>query len=83
MTRKFSEEACQKKWEEFLADLENNPDQARTWRTIKSLPGTPSSTSLDKGRPFTTNPVKENALMKDYAAVNHVRFNKEDRSRIR
>ncbi len=25
-TRKLSEEARQKKWEEFLADLENNPD---------------------------------------------------------
>ncbi len=33
-TRKISEEARQKKWEEFLADLENNPDPARTWRTI-------------------------------------------------
>ncbi len=43
-THKLSEEAHQKKWEEFLVDLENNPDPARTWRTIKSLSGTSSST---------------------------------------
>ncbi len=29
-TRKLSEEARQKKWVEFLADLEKNPDPART-----------------------------------------------------
>ncbi len=29
-THKLSEEARQKKWEEFRADLENNPDPART-----------------------------------------------------
>ncbi len=45
-TRKLSEEALQKKWEEFLADLENNPDPARTWRAIKALSGTPSSTTF-------------------------------------
>ncbi len=37
-TCKLSEEARQKKWEEFLADLEYNPDPDRMWRTIKSLP---------------------------------------------
>ncbi len=87
-TRKVSEEARQKKWEEFMADLENNPDSARTWRTIMSLSGTPSSTTfaeplLHKGRTFTTNRGKANAFMKENAAVNRLRFNKEERSRIR
>ncbi len=69
-TRNLSEESRQKKWEEFLADLENNPDLARTWKTIKSLSGTPSSTTfaeplLHKGRTFTTNRGKANAFMKE------------------
>ncbi len=70
-----------------MADLENNPDSARTWRTIKSLSGTPASTFaeplLQKGRTFTTNRGKANAFMKQNAAVNRLRFNKEERSRIR
>ncbi len=87
-TRKLSEEARQKKWEQFLADLENSPDPARTWRTIKSLSGTPSSTTfaeplLHKGRIFTTNPGNSNAFIKEYAAVKRLRFNKEERNRIR
>ncbi len=77
-----------KKLEEFLADLENNPDTARTCRTIKSLFGTPYSTTfaeplLHKGRTFTTNRGKTNAFMKEYAAVNRLRFSKEERNRIR
>ncbi len=88
MTRKLSEESRQKKWEEFLADLENRPDPARTWRTIKSLSGTPSSAIfaeplLHKGRTFTTSRGKANAFMKEYAAVNRLRFSKEERNRIR
>ncbi len=41
-TRNLSEEVNQKKWEEFLADLENNSDPAGT------LPGTPSSTTFEE-----------------------------------
>ncbi len=87
-THRLSEEARQKKWEEFLADLENISDPARTWRTIKSLSGTPSSTTfaeplLHRGRTFTTNRCKANAFMKEYAAVNCLRFDKEERNRIR
>ncbi len=35
--RKLTEEARQRKWEQFLADLEHNPDPAHTWRTIKTI----------------------------------------------
>ncbi len=45
-TLKLAEEARQKKLEEFLADLENNLDPARTWGTIKSLSGTSSSATF-------------------------------------
>ncbi len=40
--RQLTEEARQTKWEEFLADLEHNPDPAHTWRTIKALSGFPA-----------------------------------------
>ncbi len=87
-THKLSEESRKKKWEEFLADQENNPDPAGTWRTIKSLSGTPSTATfaeplLYKGRNFTTNRGKANAFMKDCTAVNRLRFNKEERNCIR
>ncbi len=34
--RKLTEETRQAKWEEFLADIERNPDSAQTWRTMKA-----------------------------------------------
>ncbi len=76
------------KWEEFLADLEHNPDPAQTWRTIKALSGFPASTAFSEplvhnGRTFTTNQGKANAFMKAYAAVNRLNFSRTERSRIR
>ncbi len=41
-TCKLLEEGHHKKWEEFLADLQNKPGLTRTWRTTKSLYGTPT-----------------------------------------
>ncbi len=38
---------------------------------------------LHKGQTFTTNQGKANAFMKEYAVVNRLRFNKEERNRIR
>ncbi len=38
---------------------------------------------LHKGRTFTTNRGKANAFMKEYTAVNRLRFYKEERNRIR
>ncbi len=38
---------------------------------------------LRKGRTFTTNRGKANAFMKEYAVVNRLRFNKEERNRTR
>ncbi len=40
--RQLSEEARRAKWEEFLADLEGNPDPARAWNLIKSLSSSPT-----------------------------------------
>ncbi len=88
LCRKLSKEARQKKWEELLADLENNPDPVRTWRTAKSLSGTPFSITfaeplLHKGRTFTTNRGKANVFVQEYAAVSRLRFNKEEGNRTR
>ncbi len=44
--RRLSEEARRAKWEEFLADLEGNPDPARAWNLIKSLSGSLHSTAF-------------------------------------
>ncbi len=87
-TRKPPEEARRKKWQEFLADLDNNPDPALKRRTIKSLFRTPSSTvfvesQVHKSRIFITNKGKANAFMKEYAAVNHLRVNKEESAALR
>ncbi len=41
--RKLTEEARKTKWEEFLADIEHNPDPVHTWRIIKALSGFPTS----------------------------------------
>ncbi len=38
---------------------------------------------LHKGRTFTTNQVKANAFIKEYATVNRIRFNKRERNQIR
>ncbi len=44
--RRLSEEARRTKWEEFLADLEGNPDPARALNLIKPLSGSPHSTAF-------------------------------------
>ncbi len=82
-TRKPPEEARRKKWQEVLADLDNNPDPASKRGTIKSLFRTPLSTIfveslVHKSRILITNKGKANAFMKEYAAVNHLRVNKEE-----
>ncbi len=71
--RWLSEEAFRAKWEEFLADLEGNPDPARAWDLIKSLSGSPDSTAfceplIHNGRTFLTNTGKANAFVQQYAA---------------
>ncbi len=54
-------EARRTKWEEFLADLEDNPDPARASNLIKSLSGSPDSTAFSEplihnGRTFLKRP---------------------------
>ncbi len=87
-THKPSEAAHHKKWKEFLANLQNNIYPARTWRTIKSLSGAPISTKfaetlLHKGQTTTTTKGKINDFIIEYAAVNRLRFYKEERKGIR
>ncbi len=72
-------------WEEFLADLEHNPDPAHTWRSIKALSGFPASTAFSEPlvhneRTFTTNQGTANAFMKAYVAVNRLNFSSTERS---
>ncbi len=83
--RRLSEEARRGKWEEFLADLEGNPDPARAWNLIKSLSGSPHSSAFSEplihnGRTFLTNTGKANAFVQQYAAVNRLSFDKTERT---
>ncbi len=83
--RRLSEEARRAKWEEFLADLEGNPDPARVWNLIKSLSGSHHSTTfcepiIHNGRTFLTNTGKANAFVQQYAAVNRLSFDKTERA---
>ncbi len=66
--RQLLEEARRTKWEEFLADLEGNPDPARAWNLIKSLLESPHSTAscehlIHKGRTLLTNTGKANGFV--------------------
>ncbi len=86
--RRLSEEARRAKWEEFLANLEGNPDPARAWNLIQSLSGSPHSTAfceplIHNGRRFLTNTGKANAFVKRYAAVNRLSFDKTERTQAR
>ncbi len=86
--RKLTQEACQANWEEFLDDLEHNPDPADTWRNIKALSGFPASIPFSEplahnGRTVTTNLGKGKAFMKVYAALNRLNFSRNERSCIR
>ncbi len=86
--RRLSEEARSAKWEEFLADLEGNPDPARAWNLIKSLSGSPHSTTfceplIHNGRTFLTNTGKANAFVQQYAAVSRLSFDKTERTEAR
>ncbi len=78
-------EARRTKWEEFLADLEGNPNPARAWNLIKSLSAFPYSTAFSKplihsGCTFLTNTGKANAFVQQYTTVNRLSFDKTERS---
>ncbi len=60
--RKLTEEVRQTKWEEFLADLEHNPDPAHTWRTIKALSGFPASRTVTFRNPPNIDPRPETSF---------------------
>ncbi len=76
-TRKLLEEARHKKCEEFLADLENKPDQpARRWS--EHLQQWSRNPYYTKDHNCTTS-----IFMKVYAAVNSFHVNKEERKCIR
>ncbi len=81
-------EVSRAKWEEFLADLEGNPDPARAWNLIKSLSGSLQSTAFCKplihnGRTLLTNTGKANAFVQQYVAVNRLSFDKTERTEAR
>ncbi len=85
---RLSEESHRTKWEEFLADLEGNPDPARAWNLIKSLSGSPHYTAfceplIHNARTFLTNTRKANAFVLQYAAVNRLSFEKTERTQAR
>ncbi len=71
----LSEEARQKKWEEFLADLENSPDpHVENYQVADYL--------QHKGRTLKTNKRKANAFIKEYSADNRQIFTNEYRNRM-
>ncbi len=66
-------------------DLEGNPDPARAWNLIKSLPCSPHSTAfceplIHNGRTFLTNTGKANAVLQYYVTVNWLSFDKTERT---
>ncbi len=61
-----------------MADLQNNPNPDRTWKTIKSLSVPPSSTIFAEPLLHKSH-LSTNAFMKKYSSVN----NKEERECIR
>ncbi len=66
--RRLSEEARRAKWEEFLADLEGNPDPARAWNLIKSLSGSPPLQCLlrtpNPERPYVSDEHRESQRLR-------------------
>ncbi len=81
--RRLSEE-----WEEFLVDLEDNPDLGRALSQIKSAAGSPHSSAFCEppiytGRTFLKSTGKSNAFVQQYAGVNGLLFDKTERFQAR
>ncbi len=79
-------QARRTKWEEFLADLEGNPDPARAWSLIKPPSGSPiplpsaSPQRMTSARFWRKNG-RANAFVQQDVAVNWLSFDKTERSR--
>ncbi|KAL5260809.1 hypothetical protein ACHWQZ_G006744 [Mnemiopsis leidyi] len=81
-------EAKEKSWIEFLDELEDDPDTAKVWRTIRSLSGNPDNPGpnealLHNGKLITSSKKKADLFMNHYAKVSSLHLSKEDRKKQR
>ena len=81
-------EAKEKSWIEFLDELEDDPDTAKVWRTIRSLSGNPDNPGpnealLHNGKLITSPKKKADLFMSHYAKVSTLHLSKEDRKKKR
>ena len=85
---RLSEETKLEHWVEFLEELSEEGDHAKTWRMIRSLEGTPNSMAPNEalsvnGKDITSDQMKAHEFGKHYAAVSKLSFTKEERDRNR
>ncbi|KAL5249729.1 hypothetical protein ACHWQZ_G018525 [Mnemiopsis leidyi] len=81
-------EAKEKSWIEFLDELEDDPDTAKVWRTIRSLSGNPDNPGpnealLHNGKLITSSKKKADLFMNHYAKVSTLHLSEEDRKKER
>ena len=77
-------ESKEESWIEFLDELEDDPDTAKVWRTIRSLSGSPDSPApnealVHNGKLITSPYKKADLFMNHYAKVSTLRLSIEDR----
>ena len=76
-------EAKQRAWEDYLAEVEYRTDPTDMWRLIKSISGTPDSTAPNEalivgGKIITTNPKKSDTFARHYARVSELNSRKRN-----
>ena len=81
-------EAKTNSWRDFLADAVSSSDPTKTWKVIKSLNGTPDSSSpneaiIHKGRTIIDQKQKANIFVKHYARVSNLSLSATDRDLVR
>jgi hypothetical protein len=81
-------EAKENSWAEFVGELENSTDTSKAWKVIRSLSGTPTSSSPNEalthnGKSVVTDQKKADVFVDHYAKVSRLTFSKEERRRNR
>ena len=96
--RKEWKEACQdvnesiirakeESWKELLEDVITDADDAKLWRVVKSLNGSPTTNArneamIHKGKTITSDKRKADIFLQHYAKVSRLKFKKKRERRL-
>ena len=81
------EKAKEESWREVLDDVITDADETKLWGIVKSLNGSPASSSrneamIHKGKTITSDKRKADIFQQHYASVSRLKFSRQERRSV-